>query len=76
MLLGVMAPQERPLGVTSVRLTGPANPLRGVMLIVELADEPTLTVGGEELLIVKSWNRKIDIAEWVNEPLVPVRVSV
>ena len=76
MLLGVMAPQDRPLGVTSVRPTVPANPLSGAMVIVVLADEPALTASGKEALMVKSWNRKTAVVEWVKEPLVPVRVSV
>jgi len=37
----------------SVRLTVPAKPLRGTMVIVELGDEPTLAAGGDEALIVK-----------------------
>ena len=75
-LFGVMAPQKRPLGMVSVRLTVPGKPFRGEMVIVELVDEPALTAVGGEALIVKFWNRKIDVVEWDNEPLVPVRVSV
>ncbi len=53
MLLGTIAPQNRPLGMMSVRLTVPAKPLSGEIVIVELGDEPTLAAGGEEALIVK-----------------------
>ena len=52
-LVGVMEPQNRPLGMMSVRLTVPAKPLSGAIVIVELGDEPTLAGGGEEALIVK-----------------------
>ena len=54
MLLGTMAPQDRPLGILSVRVTVPAKPLSGAIVIVELVDEPALNAGGEEALIVKS----------------------
>ncbi len=75
-LFGVIAPQKRPLGMVSVRLTVPVKPFRGEMVIVELVDEPAFTAVGREAMIVKFWNRKRDVLEWVNEPLVPVRVSV
>ena len=52
-LVGVMEPQNRPLGMMSVRLTVPAKPLSGAIVIVELGDEPTLAAGGDEALIVK-----------------------
>ena len=54
MLLGTMAPQDRPLGILSVRVTVPSKPLSGAIVIVELVDEPALNAGGEEALIVKS----------------------
>jgi len=75
-LLGVMAPQNKPLGMVSVSMTVPGKPFRGEMVIVELVDEPSFTAVGGDALIVKFWNRKIDAVEWVNEPLVPVRVRV
>ena len=37
-LVGVIAPQVRPVAGVSVRLTTPANPLRAVTVIVEVAD--------------------------------------
>jgi len=75
-LFGVIAPQNRPLGMISVRLTVRGKPFRDEMVIVEPVDEPALTAVGGEALIVKFWNRKMDVVAWVNEPLVPVRVSV
>jgi hypothetical protein len=53
-LVGVMAPQERPDGTVSVRVTVPANPFNAVIVIVEEADEPALTAAGDVALIVKS----------------------
>ena len=57
-------------------MTVPGKPFRGEMVIVELVDEPSFTAVGGDALIVKFWNRKMDVVEWVNEPLVPVRVRV
>jgi hypothetical protein len=37
-LVGVIAPQVRPAGGVSVRLTTPANPFRAVIVIVDVAD--------------------------------------
>jgi hypothetical protein len=37
-LVGVIAPQVRPAGGVSVRLTTPAKPLRAVTVIVDVAD--------------------------------------
>jgi hypothetical protein len=37
-VLGVIAPQVRPAGTVSVRVTTPENPLIAVMVIVEVAD--------------------------------------
>ena len=53
-LVGVIAPQVRPAGGESVRLTTPANPPVPVTVIVEVADCPALTAAGEEAEIVKS----------------------
>jgi hypothetical protein len=70
-----MVPQIRPDGTASVNETVPANPLTAAMVIVETAEEPALAVG-EVADMVKSWNLKVVVAEWVSEPLVPVMVSV
>ena len=53
-LVGVMAPQVRPDGTVSVRDTTPVNPFTGVIVIVEVADEPALTAAGDVAAIVKS----------------------
>jgi hypothetical protein len=37
-LVGVIAPQVRPAGALSVRLTTPVKPFRAVTVIVEVAD--------------------------------------
>ena len=37
-LVGVIAPQVRPAGGVSVRLTTPANPFNAVIVMVEVAD--------------------------------------
>src|SRR3989442_1137983 len=74
MLLGVMAPQDRPLGVTSVRPTVPANPLSGAMVIVVLADGPALTAAGDVAAIVKSLKLSVAVVVCTRELLVPVTV--
>lgn len=62
-LLGVMAPQVRPAGTVSVRLTTPANPFTAVTVIVEVAEDPAGTEAGEAALTVKSWKVKEAVAE-------------
>jgi hypothetical protein len=54
MVLGVIAPQVRPLGTVRVRLTVPVKPLTGEIVIVEIADTEARTGAGEVALIVKS----------------------
>ncbi len=53
-LAGAIAPQLSPDGTASVRVTVPVKPFWPVMVIVELADWPVLTVLGEVAEIVKS----------------------
>jgi hypothetical protein len=74
--VGVVAPQMRPDEVLTLKVTVPLNPLTGVTVTVELVDCPTFVGAGEEETIVKSWTRRIAIAEWMREPLVPVSVRV
>lgn len=62
-LLGVIAPQVRPVGTASVRDTTPENPFIAVTVIVERADAPTLTAVGEEAEIAKSWKLNVAVAE-------------
>jgi len=54
----------------------PEKPLSAVMVIVDIPDEPVETAAGEEALIVKSRKLKVDVVEWLSDPLVPVIVSV
>jgi hypothetical protein len=54
MVLGVIAPQVRPAGTVSVRLTVPAKPFTAVTVIVEVSEPPTGTEAGEVAAIVKS----------------------
>ena len=61
-LVGEIAPQVRPLGTVSVRLTVPANPLRAVTVIVEVAEVLMTTVAGDDATIVKSWTVKVAVA--------------
>jgi hypothetical protein len=67
-----MSPDE----ALTPKVTVPLNPLTAVTVTVELVDWPTFTGAGEEETIVKSWTRRIAIAECVREPLVPVSVRV
>ena len=62
-LVGVIAPQVRPVGGVSVRLTTPAKPFRAVTVIVEVADWPALTAAGEDAAMVKSTKLKVAVAE-------------
>jgi hypothetical protein len=74
-----MAPQVRPEGTVSVRVTTPVNPFNAVMVIVEVADDPALTAAGDVAAIVKSGaapNVNVAVAEWDAAPLFPVMVTV
>jgi hypothetical protein len=53
-LAGVIAPQVRPEGTVSVRLTVPVKPLTAVTVIVETCEEPTRAAPGEVADTVKS----------------------
>ena len=78
-LLGLIAPQVRPAGTVSVRVTTPEKPFCAVTVIVEVADCPTLTAAGEVAAIVKSGTVpkvNVAVAVWTSEPLVPVIVTV
>jgi len=57
---GVIAPQVKPAGTVSVRVTTPTKPLTAVIVIVETADWPALTAAGEVVAMVKS--RKLNVA--------------
>lgn len=73
---GVIAPQVKPEGTVSVRVTTPANPLTAVIVIVETVDSPALTAAGEDADRVKFWKRNIAVAVCTRDPLVPVIVRV
>ena len=60
---GVNAPQDRPDGAVSVRVTVPANPFSVVTVIVEVSGLPAETGEGEEAAIVKSTKLKVADAE-------------
>jgi hypothetical protein len=78
-LPGVKAPQFRPAGGVSVRVTTPVKPFTADMVIVDVADTPLLTAAGEVADMVKSCgaiNVKVALAEWLSDPLVPVTARV
>jgi hypothetical protein len=76
MLVGLIAPQVRPEGTISVRLTGPAKRFTLAIVIVEEADEPALIGTGVDATIPKSLNWNRAVALWTRELLVPVTVRV
>jgi hypothetical protein len=61
-LLGVIAPQVRPEGTVSVRVTTPANRFTDAIVMVEVADAPALTADGDVAAMVKSRNWKRAVA--------------
>jgi hypothetical protein len=79
MLLGEIEPQMSPLGTVSDRKTTPVNPPRAVIVIVEVADWPTLVGVGEDTRTEKSGIDETETAivvECESEPLLPVTVTV
>jgi len=54
MVRGLIAPQVKLAGTVSVRLTVPVNPFTAVIVIVEVAEVPTVTAAGDVAAIVKS----------------------
>ncbi len=75
-LLGVIAPQVKPLGTVSVRLTRPLKWFSVATVMVELVDTPALIADGEVEAIVKSWTVNLEVAVWTRGVLAPVIVSV
>jgi hypothetical protein len=73
-LVGVIAPQVRLAGTTSVRLMVPVKPLTAVRVIVDEAAVLTV-VEGEVAVMVKSVTVNVAEALWVSVPLVPVTVT-
>jgi len=74
--LGVREPQVRPEGIVSDIVIIPEKPLSAVTVIVDFPDDPVEIAVGEEALMVKSRKLKVDVVEWLSDPLVPVIVSV
>ena len=60
---GVIVPQVNPAGTVSVRVTTPAKPLTAVIVVVDVADRPTLTAAGEDAATVKSTKLKTAVVE-------------
>lgn len=61
-LAGVIAPQLRLVGMVSVRVTVPVNPLIARTVIVEVADVPTVTAAGDVAETEKSVTVKVAVA--------------
>lgn len=74
-LVGDIAAQFNPVGIVSLSVTVPPNPLAAPIVTVEVAEVPAGEMA-EVAEIVKFWNPKIAMAEWCRDPLVPVIVSV
>src|SRR5437016_4441165 len=73
-LPGVIAPQVRPDGTVSVKVTVPVNPLTAVTVMVEVRVVPTFP-DGDVAAMLKSVTVKVAVAEWESVPLVPVMVT-
>ena len=73
---GAIAPQMSPVGIVSDKVTVPLKWFSAAMVIVTVADCVTSTEAGVVADVVKSWNRKIAVVEWLRVPLVPVSVTV
>jgi hypothetical protein len=71
---GVIAPQVKPAGTVSVRVTTPAKPLIAAMVIVDTADWPAFIAAGDVAVIVKSTKLKVALAECTNALLAPLTV--
>ncbi len=75
-LVGVIAPQVRFAGTVSVRLTVPVNPFSAAIVIVEVAEVPTVTAAGDVAVMLKSRTVNVAVVECDKVPLVPVIVRV
>jgi len=73
-LFGEIAPQVRPDGTVSVSVTVPVNPFTAEIVIVEIAELPTVTAAGDVAVIVKSVKVKVADVVATRDPLVPVIV--
>lgn len=61
MLVGLMAPHVRLVGMVSVSETVPVNPLSAIIVIVELVVVPTVLAAGEVAEIEKSRTVKVAV---------------
>ncbi len=75
-LVGDIAPHVRPAGTVSVSETVPVNPLTAVTVMVDVADVFTFTAAGDVAAMVKSVMVKEMDAEWLNDPLDAVKLTM
>lgn len=61
-LVGEIAPQVRPAGTVSVKLTVPVKPFRAVTVIVEVAEVLITTAAGEVAAMLKSVTVNVAVA--------------
>ena len=74
-----MIKQLKLTGAMSVTMTTPAKPLRGVTVMIDSADVPTITGTGDDAVRVKSGRSakvKVAVVVWDRAPLVPSIVTV
>ncbi len=62
-LVGLNDPQDKPGEGVMLNVTVPANPSIVATVAVEAGDWPALTAVGDIAAIVKSWNRRMVVAE-------------
>jgi hypothetical protein len=75
-LVGLIAPQVKPEGTVSVNATVPVKPLTAAIVMVEVAETPTVTAAGEVAVRVKSVIVNVTVVVMTVLPLVPVTVAV
>ncbi len=75
-LVGEIVPQLKLAGTVSVNETVPVNPFNAVIVIVDVAEVPTVTAAGDVAVMLKSVTVNVAVVEWLSAPLVPVIVRV
>lgn len=78
-LVGIIAPQFKPLGLLPTSATVPVSPWTSAIVIVDFCDDPTLVGPGCVATIEKSGgipNVKVAVAVWLRDPLVPFTVTL
>ncbi len=74
--------QETPAGAETVKVTVPAKPLLGVMVMVVVAEEPLLKLWEDELSVTaksgvgRATTCTVIVAVWERVPLAPVTVTM